>query len=36
MIAADCVARSVGRAVVEANTLGNMVSYRDFCGDALA
>ena len=35
MIAADCVARAIGRAVVEAETLGDMPSYRELHGDNL-
>ena len=29
--ASNCLARSIGRAVYEAKTLGGIVSYRDFC-----
>ncbi len=34
-IAADCVARAIGRAVVEAETLGDMPSYRELHGGNL-
>ena len=36
MIAADCVARAIGRAVVEAESLGDMPSYRELYGDQLS
>ena len=35
-IAADCLARAIGRAVVSADSLGDMPSYRSLHGDALA
>ncbi len=36
MMAADCVARSIGRAVLAAESLGDMPSYRSLYGDSLS
>jgi len=33
MMAADCVARAIARGVYEAESLGDMKSYRDFCAE---